>query len=104
MDGIVQSMKDHDDKNAKRFDSLRKSIVGDELDGEKPGILRRIQTLETHKDKLDAETPGILPRIGSLETYNLRMVRNAQATWGFLLVVVGAIVSQLAGWFGGGKS
>ena len=74
IDGIVEAIKDHDTKNAKRFDKLDRAILGDSRDLEQPGILRRILLLET---------------------YTARMTRNAQLAWGFLVVLTGSIGSWI---------
>ena len=81
IDGLEKLFRDHDKKNAARFDEMRKSILGDSINADQPGILRRIQTLENYKT---------------------RMIRNAQFTWGFLLALTGSVVSWFLSKIGAG--
>ncbi len=86
MDTLEQLLKELDAKNADRFREMRQAIVGDSIDAKKPGILRRLQSLETRNQ--------------SLETRKNRMTRNAQAVWGVLGAIIAVFVSWLLGLFG----
>lgn len=76
IDQLEETFKEYDKNNAERFSEIRKAILGDSVDAEQPGILRRILIIETWKN---------------------RMTRNAQLTWGFLLTVVAGLISWLIG-------
>ncbi len=78
IDKLEQLFRDHDTANAARFDEMRRCILGDSVDLDQPGILRRILLLETHKT---------------------RVTRNAQVVWGFLLTIVVAVFGWLLGLF-----